>query len=201
MGNTHQEEKKKYEKCWDTDSYRIHSPGENSLKAFKEIVKPFEFSSIVDCGSGTARASLVLAKEDYGITMLDITNQSMDDEVRDSVSDMVNLNFFEVNLWNPRDMDSHFCEYDYAYCCDVMEHIPTEYVMATLQNIMNTCKTGAFFYVCLVPDGFGQIIGSPLHLTVKPFLWWRDKLAELGKVVDARDLISNGMYYVEKEVN
>jgi hypothetical protein len=97
-------------------------------------------------------------------------------------------------------MGSHSYKYDYAYCCDVMEHIPTEYVMATLQNIMATCTEGAFFYICLVPDGFGALIGKPLHLTVRPFMWWRDKLAELGEVVDARDLIMNGMYYVKRKV-
>jgi len=130
--------------------------------------------------------------------MLDITDQSMDDEVKEAVAVKDNLNFHEVNLWETIGMDSHAFDYDYAYCCDVMEHIPTEYVMLTLQNIMNTCREGAFFYICLVPDGFGKIIGAPLHLTVKPFIWWRDKLAELGEVVDARDLLTNGMYYVKR---
>lgn len=201
MDSTHAEEKAKYEKCWNTEGYRIHSPGENSLKAFEEIVKPEPGSSIIDCGSGTARASLALAETGFKVQMLDLTEQSMDQKVREALESGKfgdNLKFNEINLWNTEDMRSYHG--DYAYCCDVMEHIPTEYVMSVLNNIMNASGK-VFFYICLVPDSFGQIIGKPLHLTVKPFEWWLDKLSELGTVVDARDLVINGMYYVERKQN
>ena len=198
MLSTHEEEKKKYDQCWEVDGYRVHSPGENSLKAFEEIVKPFPGSSITDCGSGTARASLALAMSGHTVHMLDITENSMDEEVHKEVPNMDNLHFTEMNLWDSQSM-SNVPYSDYTYCCDVMEHIPTEYVMLTLQNILNLSTRGAFFYICLVPDAFGQVIGKPLHLTVRPFRWWRNKLSELGHVVDARDLLSNGIYYISKE--
>ena len=165
------------------------------MKAFEEIAKPEEGSSIIDFGSGTARASLALAQLGFRVQMLDITEQSMDSEVEDYLVDNpVNLKFKEVNLWDTNSMFQYHAEY--GYCCDVMEHIPTEYVMLVLNNIL-ACTPRAFFYICLVPDAFGQIIGKPLHLTVKPFLWWREKLNEVANVVDARDLLHNGMYYVE----
>jgi len=195
MTTTHNEEKEKYEKAWNTEGYRIHSPGEQSLEAFVEIVNPKEESSVIDFGSGTARASMELAKRGHYVQMLDITEQSMDPEVRKYMeTDYTHLKFNEVNLW---DMHAMFVySGDYGYCCDVMEHIPTEYVMQVLNNIM-ACTPRAFFYICLLPDSFGQIVGKPLHLTVKPFMWWLEKLNEVGTVVDARDLIANGLYYVE----
>jgi CRISPR/Cas system-associated exonuclease Cas4 (RecB family) len=41
-----------------------------------------------------------------------------------------------------------------------------------------------FLGIALVPDQFGVWMGTPLHLTVQPFTWWRDSLKELGTVVD-----------------
>jgi 2-polyprenyl-3-methyl-5-hydroxy-6-metoxy-1,4-benzoquinol methylase len=190
------EEKEKYEQCWNTEGYRNHSPGEHSIKAFEEIVQPSFGSSIIDFGSGTARASLAFAQASYNVTMLDITEQSMDDEVRASEKTMENLTFRECNLWDRREMSQYAA--DFGYCCDVMEHIPPEYTMLVLANIMDNVKEGAFFYICLVPDAFGAIVGKPLHLTVQPYQWWLKKLQEFGDVVDARDLIINGMYYVKK---
>jgi hypothetical protein len=32
---------------------------------------------------------------------------------------------------------------------------------------------------------------------VQSFIWWRDSLAELGRVADARDLITSATFYVE----
>ena len=43
---------------------------------------------------------------------------------------------------------------------------------------------------------FGKEIGEPLHVTVMPFTWWRDRLGEVGEVLDARDLMHGGVFHV-----
>ena len=53
--DTHESEKSKYEAVWDIPNYRIHSPGEKSLHAFKNIVDPKKGSTIVDFGNGRKR--------------------------------------------------------------------------------------------------------------------------------------------------
>lgn len=196
---THATEKSKYEKIWDHPRYRIHSPGENSLKAFRSIINPPPGSRVVDFGSGCGRASLQLARDGHQVRMIDLTEKSMDDDVHTAVDNNFNgMSFMEGSIWDitvPMDDLSG----DYGYCCDVMEHIPPKYVMQTLSNIMMRVSEGCFFYICFVPDSFGKVIGQPLHLTVRSFNWWKEHLTELGVVVEARDLLSNGLFYIKKE--
>ena len=195
---THASEKSKYEAMWDMPNYRIHSPGEKSLHAFKDIVDPKKGSAIVDFGNGCGRASLKLAQDGYKIKMIDLTEKSMDEEVRLAVvNDLHGMEFMEGSIWDIEIPREHLSG-DYGYCCDVMEHIPPKYVMQTLNNIMMRVDEGCFFYICLVPDSFGKIIGKPLHLTVRTFGWWKEHLSELGEVVEARDLLQNGLYYIKK---
>lgn len=199
--DTHESEKSKYEAVWDIPNYRIHSPGEKSLKAFLDIVDPVKGSSIVDFGNGCGRASLKLAEQGFSVKMIDLTEKSMDEDVRSAVNDeecLLGMTFMEGSIWDisiPHDKLSG----DYGYCCDVMEHIPPKYIMQTLSNIMMRVEEGCFFYICLVPDSFGKMIGKPLHLTVRKFPWWKEHLSEVGDVVEARDLHHNGLFYVRKK--
>jgi len=68
-------------------------------------------------------------------------------------------------------------ECDFAFCTDVMEHIPTDDVDKVFANIFGHCRR-AFFSICTVDDAFGELIGEHLHLTVKPADWWRAKIKE-----------------------
>jgi 2-polyprenyl-3-methyl-5-hydroxy-6-metoxy-1,4-benzoquinol methylase len=195
--SVHEEEKDKYEKMWSVDGYRVHSPGEKSLKAFRDIVRPKPGTTVVDFGSGTARASLELAKDGFKVKMLDLTEKSMDQEVREAVQDnLYDISFMEGSLF---DISIPVKELsgDFGYCCDVMEHIPPKYIMQTLTNIMMRVKEGCFFFICFMPDSFGAAIGKPLHLTVRPYSWWVEHLNEVGEVIEARDLLENGMFYVK----
>lgn len=196
--DTHETEKAKYEAIWDHPRYRVHSPGENSLKAFRSIVNPAEGSKVVDFGSGCGRASLQLAQAGFKVQMIDLTEKSMDDDVRVAADNHFNgMQFMEGSIWDIA-IPLNQLSGDYGYCCDVMEHIPPKYVMQTLSNIMMRVNVGCFFYICLVPDAFGKMIGRPLHLTVRTFNWWKQHLSELGEVVEARDLLQNGLFYVKK---
>ena len=195
---THASEKSKYESVWDIDKYRIHSPGENSLKAMLSIVDPMKGSTIVDFGNGCGRASLAMAEMGFKVKMIDLTYKSMDEDVRLAMENGFNgMTFMEGSIWDI-EIPKEELSGDYGYCCDVMEHIPPKYVMQTLTNIMMRVEEGCFFYICLVPDSFGKIIGKPLHLTVRTFEWWKEHLSELGEVVEARDLLQNGLYYIKK---
>jgi hypothetical protein len=77
-----------------------------------------------------------------------------------------------------------------------MEHIPTEFTMLAARNLLDVSMKGVFFHISLVPDAFGAYVGHPLHQSVFPFVWWRDRLREIGLVQECRDLITAGAYYV-----
>ena len=179
-------EKQKYEKAWDHDRYRDYSPGENVVLNYVIKCEPHH-GRVIDFGSGTGRAALMLHKLHFDITMIDIADNCLDDEVKAEIGDRLIVG----NLWEPLDLPKA----PEGFCTDVMEHIPTDKVDAVLKNIMGLTDR-CFFQICLKEDHFGEVLGEHLHLTVKPFTWWRDKLKKFGTVTDARDLINNGWYYV-----
>ncbi len=105
--------------------------------------------------------------------------------------DVEGLPFVQAPLWD-RVSDT----YDFGFCCDVMEHIPPEFTMLVVARLLESCKR-VFFTICTEPDEFGVRIGEPLHLTVQPFVWWRDRLRDLGTVIEARDCMTTAVFLVE----
>lgn len=183
-----QSEQAKYTKVWQIAAYRHFSPGEQMLPLFRQIVR--RRGTLIDIGCGTGRASAKLADAGFEVTCADFVPASRDREARA-------LPFVKLNIFGRRWPDA---EWDYGYCCDVMEHMPPEKVDAALTNIMTHCRR-AFFSICFTADHFGQHVGETLHLTVQPFTWWRDKLAEHGEVTDARDLIGMGTFLVKRRAH
>jgi hypothetical protein len=88
--------------------------------------------------------------------------------------------------------------FDYVYCTDVLEHIPPQFTMLVIDQLLRVAHKGLFLNVSLVPDSFGMWVGEPLHQTVEGFVWWRDSLRELGTVVEARDLIQSAVFLVTR---
>ena len=192
------QERAKYAEIWSTvPEYRKYSPGLENVERFMSVLEPKVGSTVIDIGCGTGGAGLSL-QNDHGLKSwwLDITDAALDPGIERS-------RFIESPLWAPDWSVKHSGplqverRWDYGFCCDVLEHIPTEYAMLTVDRILASCQT-AWLQICLVPDEFGKKIGEPLHLTVKPFSWWLVRLATLGTVIDARDLCGNGLYVVTR---
>jgi len=179
-------EKEKYEKAWEHDDYRNYSPGEMVALQYVLKCRP-KHGRLIDFGTGTGRGAFVLHNLGFDVTMIDIADNCLDEEVREEIGG----NLVIGNLWDKLDLP----QAPEGYCTDVMEHIPTEHVEEVIQNIMGLCDR-AFFQICLKEDHFGQVLDEHLHLTVKPFVWWRDLLKKYGEVTDARDLLNNGWFYV-----
>lgn len=185
-------EKAKYQRCWADERYRVHSPGEQMLPLFRQMVRRTDgwqpslapimnHHTLVDIGSGTGRASLALSEMGYDVTMLDFAENAAE----------VDLPFVKCNLFG-RWPDMWW---DQGYCCDVMEHIPPERVERVLENIAGHVGR-CFFSIHFGPDHFGAIVGHPLHLTIRPFEWWQASLSEYGKVKQSRDLLGMGVFDV-----
>lgn len=176
-------ERTKYEEMWNISDYRKISPGVGFVEVFGELAKPQEGEGLLDLGCGSGRAGRKLAKK-YGLNVVFL------DHVQVS---KLNKPFIKQCLWEP--IPTRNPKWSYGYCCDVMEHIPVEYVMLVLERIRNAC-TEVFFSIANCPDVFGTSIGVPLHLVVKPYAWWLHKLREVGEVLDARDLQNESIFYV-----
>lgn len=170
-------------------AYRSFSPGLEYLPVFLEQVGA-QRGTLLDAGCGTGRAGLKLSELGFDVTLFDCTDAGLDPEAR-------GLRFEQGNLWGKLPRPPRWVLYDYAYCCDVLEHIPTAFAMLVVANLLRSVYRGVFLSIALTPDAFGAWTGRPLHLTVQNFSWWRDNLRELGRVREARDFLTTGIYYVE----
>lgn len=138
--------------------------------------------TLVDVGCGPGRAAQKLSDARWQVWGMDFAENCLDDGVE--------IPFLRQDITRKWPQD-----FDYAYCCDVMEHLPPQKVDRALKRIVAHVER-AFFSIHFGPDNFGQTVGHPLHLTIQPFAWWRDKLREYGELRDARDLLGMGTFYL-----
>lgn len=180
----------KYTELWrDFPEYRDYSPGMENVQRFLDVMPLIKRGqSLIDVGCGTGVAGLEFANHGLLVNWIDITDAGL-------LPAVPRKSFTKAELWAPWHRLNKY-GYDYGFCCDVMEHIPPEYTMLVIDRILAACRT-VWFQIALTPDRFGAAIGQPLHLTVKPFTWWRDRLASLGNVIEARDLCGVAMFVVK----
>ncbi len=183
--NTIERETDRYEELMGgVPEYVNHSPGERFADLFMETSGAQPGDTVLDAGCCSGKGGLALKERGLDPTLMDITKVGL-------VPDAQALKFWQAPLWEPSTFD-----WDWVYCTDVMEHIPSEYVMLALTQLLMRARKGAFFSISLIPDGFGIFIGQPLHITVQPYTWWRDRLEELGVTLeDKRDFLGTGIYF------
>ena len=185
MSKIAEAERSKYSDIWQLPDYAKGSPGESLVEMFVDIAKPSPRASIIDVGAGSGAGSRALSERGFNVCAFDLTDTAWqhDDNIPLQTGTIWKGTIGLANL------------FDYAYCCDMMEHIPTQFVALSIEQILRVAPK-AFFSISFTPDNFGRFIKQDLHLTVKPFMWWRDTLRELGTVEEARDLIGEGVFYV-----
>jgi trans-aconitate methyltransferase len=180
-------EAEKYRQMWGVSDYREVAPGEDYLGVLLGLgLQPG--CRVVDVGCGTGRASVQLNRLMIQTTLVDHVSDARDAEAR-------SLPFVEACLWD--DWPAQTGPHDVAYCADVMEHIPEALTMLVVQRCLEAAPI-AVLLIAHEPDMMGAHIGQPLHLTVRPFTWWRDHLAELGELQEARDLCGRGIYVLRR---
>jgi hypothetical protein len=176
-------EKSKYHLLWSTKSYREFSPGEEAADRFLELIKPDGL--IIDFGCGTGRGGLKLTEAGHAVHLLDFAENCRDPAA-------LKLPFTECDLTQPIPLSA-----PYGFCCDVMEHIPTDDVEAVASNIMAAAET-VFFQISTVDDACGALVGQTLHLTVRPHDWWLGLFTYLGHRVTYAENIGTASRFVVK---
>ena len=183
-GQIQAKEAAKYAEAWAIPGYLKHSPGEIHSDMFADVTGCEKGQTAIDFGCGAGAGGKAL-RDRHG---LDVT--FFDLERYAGCPDP----FVRGSLWDERSFPARV--FDYGYCCDVMEHLPEQFTMLAVKNMLTACAKGIVFSISFLPDHYGKFVGEPLHLTVKPFVWWRDNLREMGNVLDARDFMGEGFFYV-----
>lgn len=178
----------KYGKLWNTSEYRKHSPGEHFIPYFMQQAKPKDGAHVIDFGCGTGRAALKLKDFGLNVTMIDFVKNCLDEPVRIAIGD--GFEFLKHDLKKPIPLVA-----EYGYCTDVMEHIPEEDVNLVINNILRSAKH-SFFAICTIPDGYGQMIGERLHLTVQPYEWWLNRFQQFSCVIQWAEKIGSYAFFL-----
>lgn len=182
-------EREKYAAMWQQPDYKKYSPGLENVERFMKVIKPSPGETLLDIGCGAGVAGLEFEKSYLRVWWLDFTDAGLDDNVD-------RQRFIKASIWGSwRMRPAH--GWDYGFCCDVLEHIPTEYTMLAVDRILHDCRT-VWLQIAFDPDVFGQLIGKPLHMTVQPYSWWLARLASMGMMLDARDLCGSGVFVMER---
>jgi SAM-dependent methyltransferase len=145
---------------------------------------------VLDAGCGSGKGMIALRKAGFeDVHGCDLTDSGLIPEARGE------FEFEHAVLW--QDLYKQDVDFvDWVYCTDVLEHIPTALTMLVVARLLEVAERGVFLTVSMVPDVMGFWIGKPLHETVQPFLWWRDHIKTVGRIVEARDLLTAAAFLV-----
>ena len=111
------------------------------------------------------------ANPEWEVSGIDIAKNALDFRLKDI--------FTQGCLWEEGAYDDG--GYDAITCTDVLEHIPPDHVMDVLRLFRKYSNKCVFLSVCLIDDIFGaKLIGEPLHLTVRKYYWWLEKIRMVG---------------------
>jgi len=168
----HLTEQEKYQYMWQFDCYRDCAPGEHMVDFFIQTFEPNGL--IIDYGCGTGRSSVKLSEKGLNVLLVDFADNCRDEEA-------LSLPFLKWDLKNKPPISS-----EYGYCTDVMEHLPTDLVEIVIRNIMDSSNK-VFFQISTVNDHFGDALHTDLHLTVKPYEWWRSQFISSGYEIEWSD--------------
>lgn len=188
-------ERETYAGMWSgVEDYAAHAPGVHYLPVFLSCIGSARRGvTVLDAGTGSGKGALALQAEGFTVRACDFTDAGFQGAP---------VPFTEACLWHDL---SHVTQgfghpgrttADYVYCTDVLEHLPPPFTMLAVQQMLRVTSKGLFLTISLVPDAFGVWAGKALHQSVFSFVQWRDALAEVGEIIDARDLLNTGVFMV-----
>lgn len=164
MNITTSAERLKYKRMWALPDYSCTSPGAGMVDYFLQSVEWERGDTVLDAGCGTGRAAMKLKANGLNAIGLDFV------DAREPASK--ELAFMDVCLWEAKGIP----KFDWIFCCDVLEHIPTEHVDAVLDNLARATVKGGLLQIAMFHDGYGKYINDVLHLTVESANWWEKKI-------------------------
>jgi SAM-dependent methyltransferase len=205
-----------YQDVWDTfPAYGERSPGEFLAPVFHGLVvesaDPTPVKTVLDAGTGSGKGALALSLLGYEVALCDLTPAGLPEGMTDAFpyvtaplwQDLRPVADAAATHYDARAHDAedgpnpyHDRQFDYVFCCDVLEHLPEQFTMLAVDQMVRVARRGVFLAVFLMEDHAGHWVGADLHKCVRPYVWWRDALREVGHVLDARDVHGKAVFMV-----
>lgn len=168
-------EREKYLAVWQRPEYRRVSPGMMEVERAWTVCGLQPGHSLIDFGSGPCRATKWFMDRGLHVTAIDFAPNAREYE---------DVPFVEACLWD-EGLSDRVEQADWGFCTDVMEHIPSEKVVATLRNIGKMTGKGCYFRIATRPDKMGmRLINKPLHMTIEQGSFWRTQIENHFETVD-----------------
>jgi 2-polyprenyl-3-methyl-5-hydroxy-6-metoxy-1,4-benzoquinol methylase len=177
-------ERDKYATLWDIPAYRDVTGGHRLYERLAEEGSFIPGRTVLDIGCGPGTLAKSAAEDGMHPTLIDFVDARN--------ADVKQYPFLCQSVWEP--IEGHW---DYGLCADVMEHIPEQFTMLAIRNMLDACSN-VWFNIATVPDHGGRLIGETLHVTVQPYTWWKESIEEIGEILDARHMIVQGMFHVRR---
>ena len=174
MNKVEQFEREKYAAIWARGDYT----GPSAISYAESLVGKVG-GYVLEIGSGRGVSLDILNSDGYckcsGVDITLIGNKSI-------------APVFEAPAWALPFEDKSF---DYTFSTDVLEHIPPEYIEATLKEINRVTRSKTFHQIATV-KAVTRYKGDQVHLTVKPEKWWAEQFEKFCKIES--ELIYWGKY-------
>ncbi len=87
-------------------------------------------------------------------------------------------------------------QFKIGFCNDVLEHIPEELVVPSLNEMARVCSDYLLISVCPKPSHHLSLDGENLHLTIKPESSWEELFQKYGNVRKIKFWFSRSARYV-----
>lgn len=158
-------ERAKYDAVWQDAAYHRYSPGAASAGHAMQLLDCLPGHSVIDWGCGAGAAMRLLERAGLQVTGVELSAVAASHAGGGVVVGDLATVSLPVAEW--------------AYCCDVLEHLPPDRVEAALANIARHTLLGGYLRVCHARDDRG---GAALHLTVEPTAWWSDRIGRHFKI-------------------
>lgn len=88
-------------------------------------------------------------------------------------------------------------KFDGVFTCDVMEHIPEEYIDEVLTQIYSKANKFVFISTSDIPAHAVLPNGENAHVTLKPCSWWIEKIKPFSEIPTMFVIRGNDRYYCQ----
>ena len=184
---TFRNEDRKYSELWQ-NGYSDANWKRLAKSVLERVKSDYSTQSLIDFGFGRGTALDFFEKNGFYVEGIEISFYAIENQLRKRRtvyhSSLDNLPMLKNDQFN------------IGFCNDVIEHVPKNLVIPSLEEMVRVCSDYLFISICQTPSHHLSLDGENLHLTVKLISWWEEQLKNYGEVKRLKFWFSKSARYV-----